>query len=321
MQASSSFPWKNYLGIKYWPSWLGYFSLRILILFPYPVQLEFGKFIGTLFYYLAPYRRLIASTNIDLCFPDWSKEKKGKILKKHFQAIGMAIFDTAINWWGNPKKLSPYIHFAGIQHVKHHIQAGHNIIMLSFHFTSVEAPGRLFMEHQAFAATYQQLRNPLFNALMKKARENNIKIAIERRDIRKMIKTIKSQIPMWMAADQDLGIKNSVFVPFFNHLAATQTSPMKLAKLTGAKVLPVLINRIEKKLQVQILPALENFPSGNVEKDAILLNTLLENNIREYPEQYLWTHRKYKTRPNNEAKLYPPKPRRLKRKNKNAHIS
>jgi len=161
----SEFLWKNYLAIKYWPSWLGYFVLRLLILLPYWAQIQLGKVVGNLFFLLAPYRRIIATTNIELCFPHWSTEKKKKIIKEHFQASGIAIFETAINWWGNADKLAPHTDFQGVEQIQKLLQQGQNVILLSFHFTSVEAPGRLFMKFQPFAATYQQLRNPLFNAL------------------------------------------------------------------------------------------------------------------------------------------------------------
>lgn len=314
MSSASYFSWKNYLAIKFWPSWFAYFLLRVLIKLPYTIQINIGKFVGTLFYFFAPYRRLIVSTNINLCFPNWPKERKKNIVKQHFQAVGMAIFDTAINWWGDADKLEPYTDFHGIENISEQLQQEQNVILLSFHFVSLEAPGRLFMKYQPFATTYQQLRNPLFNDLMTQAREKNIKKAIERRDVREMIRTIKAKIPMWIATDQDIGKKNSVFVPFFGNMAATQTSAMKLAKITNAKVLPVFIRRINKRIQVEILPALDNFPSNDIEFDARRLNTLLEKYILDCPEQYLWLHRKFKTRPNGEAKLYPQKPRRLKKK-------
>jgi len=100
------------------------------------------------------------------------------------------------------------------------------------------------------------------------------------------------------------------------HMAATQTSPMKLAKLTNAKILPVFIHRVEERIQVEIYAALDNFPSTDMEQDALRLNKLLESFILVSPAQYLWTHRKFKTRPDHEAKLYPQKPRRLKKKSR-----
>jgi KDO2-lipid IV(A) lauroyltransferase len=120
-----------------------------------------------------------------------------------------------------------------------------------------------------------------------------------------MTRALKNRRAVWYAFDQNYGLKNSVFAPFFGIPAATNTATSRLAELTGAAVVPFVTRRLADGTYVQrIEPALQGFPSGDVQADAARLNVLIEGWVREAPEQYLWTHRRFKDRPDKEPRFY-----------------
>ena len=310
-----SFPWQDYLAPKFWPSWLGLAGMRILAVLPYRLQLFFGTLIGHLFYRMARYRREIAQTNIRLCFPELSPEQQEKLVRDHFHSLGITVAETAMTWWGNEKKLRKLVTINNIDIIDNALKQGKGAIILGAHYTTAEISSRLFTMDHKLAASYQQLRNPLFNQITLNARERIFDRVFGRDEIRPTFRYIKQNHLMWIASDQDAGIENSVFAPFFGHLAATQTVPSRMAKVTKAPVIPYISRRLDNAqgYEIDIYPALENFPSGSEEKDAIVTNKILEEHIRKAPEQYLWVHRRFKTRPQGMPKLYRKKPRRVKK--------
>ena len=309
-----SFPWQDYLAPKFWPSWLGLAGMRILAILPYRTQVFIGKIIGEIFYRVARYRREIAQTNIRLCFPELSPEQQENLVRKHFHSLGISISETAMNWWGSERKLRKLVKINCLEFEKA-LKQGKGAIILGAHYTTVEISGRLFTLDNKFAVSYQKLRNPLFDQVTLNARKRIFDRVFGRDEIRPTFRYIKQNNVMWIAADQDAGIENSVFVPFFGHLAATQTVPSRMAKVTKAPVIPYVSRRLENAqgYEIDFYPALENFPSGSEEKDAITTNKILEEQIRKAPEQYLWVHRRFKTRPEGMPKLYRKKPRRVKK--------
>lgn len=314
--SQKSFPWQDYLAPKFWPSWLGLAGMRILVILPYRLQLFFGKIIGHLFYRIARYRREIAQTNIRLCFPAMSPEEQDKLVLDHFHSLGISIAETAMHWWGSEKKLRKLVKVIGFENIDNAIKQGKGAIVLGAHYTTVELSGRLITLDHKFAVSYQQLRNPLFNQVTLNARKRNFDRIFGRDEIRQTFRYIKENNLVWIATDQDAGIENSVFVPFFGYMAATQTVTSRMAKITGAPVIPYISRRLDNAqgYVIEFYPPLENFPGGSLKEDAIRTNQLLEEQIRKAPEQYLWVHRRFKTRPEGMPKLYRSKPRRLKKK-------
>lgn len=314
--SKQSFQWQDYLAPKFWPSWLGLAGMRILALLPYRLQLFIGKIIGHLFYRTVRYRREIAQTNIRLCFPELSPTEQEKLVREHFHSLGISIAEAAMNWWGNEIKLRKLVKIRGFEHIDNALKEGKGAIVLGAHYTTVEISGRLITLDHKFAVSYQQLRNPLFNHIILNGRKGIFDQVFGRDEIRPTFRYIKQNNLMWIASDQDAGIENSVFAPFFGHLAATQTVASRMAKVTKAPVIPYISRRLDnaRGYVIEFYPPLENFPANSLEEDAIRTNQLLEEQIRKAPEQYLWVHRRFKTRPEGMPKLYRKKPRRIKRK-------
>jgi Kdo2-lipid IVA lauroyltransferase/acyltransferase len=305
----NNFPWQDYLAPKFWPSWIGLAIMRILAILPYRSQLFVGKLIGEIFYRLARYRREITQTNIRLCFPELSNNEQEKLVRDNFHSSGISISETAISWWGKEKTLRKLVRFKNIEIINQCLKRGKGIILLGAHYTTLEISGRLFTLEHKFAGSYQKFKNRLFNHITQNAREQIFDQLFHRHEIRQTFRYIKQNNLVWIASDQDANADNCVFSPFFGHLASTQTVPSRIAKVTGAPIIPYISRRLDngQGYELEFYQPLENFPGDSLEEDATRINKILEELIRKAPEQYLWMHRRFKTRPPGLPQIYPEK--------------
>jgi KDO2-lipid IV(A) lauroyltransferase len=292
----------------YWPTWILLGFMWLVAQMPYPLQMAIGRTLGRVMILLGHRRRRIAETNLGLCFPELDKPERKALLKDHFRSLGMGMVETAMSWWTPEARLKPLVRIEGLEHLEAALARGKGVILLSGHFTSLEIGGRLLALFAPFHVLYRRHKNPLFEATMKRARERNYEKAIPREDMRAMLRSLKQNMPVWYAADQDYGREKSVFAPFFGVPAATITATTRLAHSSCAAVVPFFQHRLEDNsgYLLKLYPALENFPGESPEADAECLNRIIEERIREMPEQYLWVHRRFKTRPQGELLLYSP---------------
>ena len=304
------------LAPRYWPTWLGIGFMWLVVKLPFRLQLAVGRRIGRLFKLLSGYRRTIVRTNIGLCFPELDTRQQEQLINRCYDSLGMSLVETAFAYWADARKFYSFGTLDGLEHIESARKQGKGVLLLSGHFCSLDFAGRILLKHQATCFTYQKLRNQLIDAAIKKRREETSEILINRYDTRGFIKELRAGHVVWYAPDQDQARKNSVFAPFFGIPANTLTATTKLVKLTGAAVLPFHIRRLPdgKGYALTIGPPLENFPGASEVEDATRFNAIIESRIREHPEQYLWMHRRFKTRPVKGEKLYPQKPRRLRKK-------
>jgi len=299
-----------FLAPRYWPTWVGLGILRLVTLLPYRRQIQLGKVMGASMGYLAEKlmkkRHHIAEVNISLCFPQLDKTAKQRLLKSAIESVTISLFETALSWWGSRQTLVPLCHIEGLHHLQAALNNGKGVILLSAHFTCLEIGGRLLSFQQPFAVMYKRHRNALFEHIMTRARENHYQHAIQRHDIRGMIRALKKNSICWYAPDQDFGRKQSIFVPFLGVEAATITAPARIAKISGAAIVPFFPKRRKdgSGYQLTILPALSDFPSNDETRDAAYINQIIGEQVLLAPEQYLWLHRRFKTRPEGQAKLY-----------------
>ncbi len=296
----------DFIAPRYWPTWISIGVLRLCICLPFKWQQALGAIIGQLGYYLAKSRRKVTQTNIRLCFPELSPTEQKKMVVGTFRSTGKAIFETGLSWWGNERKLEHLCHIEGLENLQQALQQGKGVILLSAHFTCLEIGGRLLSLHQPFQVVYKKARNPLFELFMRRARKTHYQRAIQTYDLRGMLKGLKENKVSWYASDQDFGTKQSMFVPFMGVTAATLTTTARLAKMSGAPVVPYFPRRLEngKGYQLTILPMLKGFPCDDEYKDAERINQVIETAIRKSPSQYLWVHKRFKTRPEGEPGVY-----------------
>ncbi|MCK5876676.1 MAG: LpxL/LpxP family Kdo(2)-lipid IV(A) lauroyl/palmitoleoyl acyltransferase [Candidatus Marithrix sp.] len=291
---------------RYWPLWIGIGVFWSLIHLPHGWRLAAGRIIGGIFCKLATRRRKIASINLKLCFPELTENQLHDLLYQHFESLGMGLLEILSAWWLKDSRLKPLGHVEGMEHLDAALKHGKGVILLSAHFTSFELGSRFLTMRTIIHGIYRQHENPLIEYFMKKSREGKAEKAIPRDNIREMLRSLKNNKPVWFATDQNFGHKNSVFANFFGIPTATNTAIPRLAKISKAIIIPFFTQRLanDQGYKVILQPALKNFPTGNDVQDASLINEIIETQIKQAPEQYLWVHRRFKDRPNDEKSFY-----------------
>lgn len=294
------------LSVRYWPAWLGLGLLRCLCRLPYAWQTAVGRLLGRVALHLARRRRHIAEVNLALCFPGLTAGERHRLLKAHFASLGIGVLEMAMSWWGTDRQLRKLATMEGLHNLQAALGGGRGVILLSAHFTTLEIGGRLLSLSVPFHVLYRDHKNLALDAVMRAARTRNFETAIPRGDLRGMLNSLRRNVPVWYAPDQDHGVGHGLFVPFFGVPAATLTAISRLARLSGAAVVPFFQTRLpgNRGYRLTLFPALEHFPGASVERDLRRVNGLIEAWVREQPEQYLWVHRRFKTRPPDMPAVY-----------------
>lgn len=281
----------------YWPTWLAIGTLRALVVLPYPLQAWLGRLIGSLAVRLPLSFVRIARVNIALCLPEQSQSAREWLLKEHFKSLGQGIFETAIAWWASKPRVAHLTRLEGREHLQAALARGRGAILLSAHFTNLEIGGRVLCDR---LPVVNIMYRPTGNAVLERflSRNRNIQTnnrAIARDDVRALITALKANEPVWYAPDQAYRKKGAEMVPFFGIPAATNTATSRLARMTGAAVLPYFQERLrDGTFRMVIHPMLEDFPSDDPVTDAKRFNEYIEAQVRRVPEQYLWIHRRFK---------------------------
>lgn len=302
------FDWR-FLAPRYWPIWLGLGLMKLMVALPFRWQLVIGGQTGRWLGKFARRRRRIAAINLELCFPELSPTQRATLLEAHFAALGMGLFETALAWWAPDARLKELVRVEGMEHLEQALARGKGVILLTGHFTTLELGARFMTLRQPFHAMYRPHKNRFYEIAQRHQREWRCKLPpLPRDDLRGLLRAFKRGRAVWYAPDQNLGARNSVFVPFFGVTACTITATSRLAALSGAAVVPYFPKRLPGAAgyEVVILPALADFPSADVETDTRRINQLLEQHVRQAPEQYLWVHRRFKTQPPGKSSPYQP---------------
>lgn len=300
---------REFLNPKYLPTWIGIGLMRLTAMLPYGLILCIGKTLGWFSFYLMPGRRRITRTNIRLCFPELNEQQQRQLIKQNFYDSSIAMLESPLAWWGNDKKLKAIHRVEGLEHLHQAQQEGKGIILLGAHYTTLEIGGRLLAYHIDWCPTFKRAHNKLFNAVMAGSRRRVHGRLLASSDMRGIINYLKQNGVIWFAPDQDFGRRGTVFAPFMNVSTSTLTMTARLAKTTGAKVLPMYSERLPgtQGYRVRIGKPLANFPSGDEVADATAINRAIEDQVRRTPSQYLWGHRRFKTRPYGEPLVYAPR--------------
>ena len=229
------------------------------------------------------------------------------MLREHFASLGISILEAALGWWASKERLEKLVHISGMEHVEQARQQGKGIIVLAAHFTSTELGASLLSMYVPGYFMYRPHKNPVLDRVTYKGRMRWTEQSFTRDNIRGMIRALRNNRTIWYAQDQNTSRREGVFVDFFGHKACTNSATARLAKVTGASVIPFRCTRREdgRGYDLVLEPALENFPSGDLDADTQRINDVIERWVRECPAQYLWVHRRFRTRPDpNEPSPY-----------------
>ena len=304
---SKDFKARDYWHPRYWPMWVSLGLLRVAALFPYRAQLSMGAILGKIIQYLSSSRRRVIDINLQLCFPEKSQLERDKIRNVCYQNIGIALLEMAMCWWWSEQRLKPLVEIRGREHIDAVLESGRGVILLTGHFTSLEIGGRLFTLSIPLQVMYRTQKNRLFDSYLYTRRNSYYENTISRKNTRQMIKGIKNLIPTWYAPDQNFPNERNVFAPFMGVQTATISAGSRLAQSSGGAMLPFYPERKKdgSGYIIWIEPPLEDFPSGDDLKDATAINASIEKSVRRNPEQYMWIHKRFKTRPAGEPVIYP----------------
>lgn len=307
---------KQLLHPRYWLIWLGLGLWRLIVLLPYPLLLVIGRGLGRLIYLTGKKRRYFAARNIELCFPEKSPEQRQALLKENFASNGIAMLETGIAWWWSNERFEKLLQFKGLEHIEN--LDGQGALLMAMHFTTLEVGASAISTRICMDGMYRPNNNAVFDYVQRKGREKRVSEGrvYPRQDVRGVLKGLREGRLIWYAPDQDYGRKQSVFAPFFGVTAASVAATAKLAERGRAAVLPFTHTRLPngRGYMIEVHPPLDNYPVGDDVADATRINRELEQFIRQQPEQYLWVHRRFKTRPEGEPSLYSVKKKRRRRK-------
>lgn len=283
----------------------GIFLAKIIARLPLPFLLFLGKIIGFVSYYVAGSRRKIIQRNLELCFPELDHKSRQKLIKANFKSMGMAIFEVIIAWYMPRKSLEKHLVYEGLENLEAYEKSGKGALLLTLHMTPLELGGRAISFKTKVRGMYRPHENPYYEYVQYKGRFDQSGLEpITRDETRRMIKLLRGGDLIWYAPDQNYGSTDHVFIPFFGVDALTITATSTLCRLGKSVALPYYVVRKGSKYHIRIMPMLENFPTKDLKADTLQINDMFEKWILEAPEQYLWAHRRFKTRPKGEADLY-----------------
>jgi len=294
----------NFIHPKYFPTWILILLMRVGVFIPFRLQVFFGKIIGKLIYPFMTELRKTAYSNISNCFPEKKQSQVTLLVKQHFEAIGISLFETANAYYASDKKIEKMLVIKNEQYFTEALKKEGGIILLCSHFMPLMLGSRALLIKHTIANIYRPQNNQLFDQVMVRGYVKNGALMIKSTDTRSIIKAINNSLPIWYAPDQDLGKNNSVFAPLFGIQTATASATSRLAKNNNTRVIPYSFIRVKDGYEMSFDKPLKNYPSGDATKDASKTNQILEKQILKNPEQYLWIHRRFKTRPEGEENFY-----------------
>ena len=266
---------------------------------PYRVQLAVGSLAGRIIYRCAAKRRTVAAKNLELCFPEMTQFERKELLHAHFRSLGRALFESGLAYWASDERLRPLLKIRGLDNLNTARSHGKGIILVAGHFTSMELCGRLLGLEADFDVVVRPFSNPHIDATTHSGRHRAARSAIPKKSFRQFLRGLGENRAVLITVDQASTASNKVMAPFFDVPAPTSPNAARIARKTGATVLPLLWLR-EPDLsgyRVEIGEQLVGFPTGDDMTDASRTNLLVEEQVRQAPEQYYWIHRRFKADP------------------------
>jgi Kdo2-lipid IVA lauroyltransferase/acyltransferase len=292
------------LAPRHWAVWLGIAVMALFGNLPGALGRPLGRMIGRLFKVLGRARVRVARRNLELCFPELDSRSRERLLHQSFLSIGEGSYEFARAWWGRARGLR-VDHVEGLEVLEALRQQGRGVLLLSGHFLTLEICGRLLCDHIRLAGFYRRHEQPPLEWAVKRGRARYAAAMFAREELRAAVKYVKQGGVLWYAPDQDIRGKDSVFAPFFGITANSFAATHHLARLTGAAVVPFFHHRDGRGgYSLRIGTPLENFPTADVVADTAAVNALIEQMVREAPSEYLWIHKRFKTRPEGEPRIY-----------------
>lgn len=273
-------------------------------------RLRWGRILGWLAPRLLKSRAHIVRSNLRVCFPGHGEKEREAWLQRHFRLLAQSVVDRGLLWFGPLQAINAAIDITGLEHLESLLAQKRRILMLAPHFIALDAAAtRLseFLEHSATLYTPQS--DPDVDYLVREGRGrfNDVRLLSRRDGVRGLIRQLRQGVPVYYLPDMDFGRQGAVFVPFFGVSAATIPATAQIARAWDAAVVPI-VSRLDEqtgRYVVDVLAPLADFPGeDSLEQATRRINQLLEEWVQRDPPQYYWVHRRFKTRPPGEPRLY-----------------
>jgi KDO2-lipid IV(A) lauroyltransferase len=291
---------------RHWPSWIGLGIVRLIAKLPYRALIALGRGLGVLTARLPGARRRVAQRNLAVCFPDMPDTERMRLLQRNLADLGLMLVEFAFAWFGSDRAIARVpCRIEGLEHLERCRTQGRGVLLVGAHFSHLELCARLVSQRIRIAGMYRVMDDPVFERAVLHARLGYAEAMFTKDELRASVKYLKRGGTLWYAPDQDMRGKDTVFAPFFGVAASTLTATHHLARLSGAAVIPFFHKReAHGGYAIRLEAPLEDFPSADVTVDTARVNERIERMVREAPAQYLWVHKRFKTRPLGEAPLY-----------------
>jgi len=291
---------------RHWPSWIGLGIVRLIAKLPYRALIALGRGLGVLTARLPGARRRVAQRNLAVCFPDMPDAERVWLLQRNLADLGLMLVEFAFAWFGSDRAIARVpCRIEGLEQLERCRAQGRGVLLVGAHFSHLELCARLVSQRIRIAGMYRVMDDPVFERAVLHARLGYAEAMFTKDELRASVKYLKRGGTLWYAPDQDMRGKDTVFAPFFGVAASTLTATHHLARLSGAAVIPFFHKREPHGgYAIRLEAPLEDFPSADVTVDTARVNERIERMVREAPAQYLWVHKRFKTRPPGEAPLY-----------------
>jgi len=273
---------------------------------PYRVLVVVGDAVGTLVFWLIPERRRVTRVNLEKCFPQMKREQREALARAHFRAFCRSFVDRALLWWAPRARIEGLVRIEGLQNLR--AQRGVPVILLAPHFAGLDAGFTRLACEVDMVSMYANQKDPKFSNLLDlgRTRFGGQRLVSRQEGIRATLAAMREGRPFYYLPDQDHGPRDTIFVPFFGVPAATVPGLSRIARVAGARVLPCVTTMLSGGVGylLRIEPPWDNFPTADQAADTRRMNEYIERRVLEMPEQYLWMHKRFKTRPPGEARFY-----------------
>jgi KDO2-lipid IV(A) palmitoleoyltransferase len=297
----------TFLHPRYWLTWFGLGVLFLLVQLPYPILHRLGIWMGRCSMRFLKRRVAITHRNLELCFPNMEPALREQRVRANFESLGMGLMETGMAWFWSDERVRRWFDVSGLDHLKQAQQGGRGALMIGVHLMPLELGGRAMGLCQPMMATYRRHNNKAMEWVQTKGRMRSNKAMLDRKDLRGMVRALKQGEAVWLAPDQDYGRSGSVFAPLFAVAqVATTSAPYMLARLAKPALMTVVLIRRPNAggYDLLIQPELKNYPMDDEIAAAAYMNKVVEKEIMRAPDQYMWLHRRFKTRPVGAPSLY-----------------
>jgi KDO2-lipid IV(A) lauroyltransferase len=296
--ADDSVPLWRFSAPRYWLTWVFVAWLRLSAALPWRMAVKLQRLLGRLACALLPRQRGVVRRNLEICFPQLSQEERAALVTRSLESVSVFLAELGIAWFGARERYAHLFRTEGVEHLEAALARGRGVLLYSGHFTTLEiCVPAIKAIVPLYAFMFSERGNRLLNELQRRGRKRAAHVSVVNDDVRALLRLLQHNATVWYAPDQ-VRVERGELLPFFGEPCMTSTATSRLARITGAAVVPLFFCRTagDSGYLLRFHEPLDDFPSADVLRDTSRLTAILEAFVRECPDQYFWTHRRFRGR-------------------------